>query len=371
MFKLFKDANQRQWIQWVIKFTGWSSFLILISSVVMSFIGYVVSPQLIIANIVFSIAFFITYTFQQHMTVYVIKRVFGAFITLLVIATITFTLLRLLPGGPFDQDKALPPEVIANIEAKYHLDKPVLVQYWHYLSGIAQGDLGDSYKYIGRSVTDIISETLPNTLQLGIYALLICYLFGIPAGVFAASKHNSWADNTIMTIAISGVTLPSFLVAAILILIFSVQLNWLPPALWDGPEYYIMPMLVLGIRPAAIIARLTRASVLEVINSDYIRTARSKGLPERVILFKHVLKNSLIPVLTFSGPLVSGVLTGSFITELIFAVPGMGKHLIQSVTNRDYPLILGLTLLFSAVLVLTNLLVDLLYSFFDPRIKLS
>ena len=190
-------------------------------------------------------------------------------------------------------------------------------------------------------------------------------------GIIAAARHNTLIDNATMTFAISGVSLPSFLVGAIAVYFMSIKWGWLPPALWDGPEYYILPMIVLGVRPAAINARMTRASVLEVINSDYIRTAKSKGLSERVVLFKHVLKNSLIPVLTFSGPLVSGVLTGSFIIELIFAIPGMGKHMIQSVTNRDYPLILGVTLIFSAALVLANLIVDLLYSFFDPRIKLS
>lgn len=314
---------------------------------------------------------FSLYVVKNGLFFYVSKRVFEAILTIGVIATLTFALLRFTPGGPFDAEKALPPEVKANIEAKYQLDKPLLTQYFLYLNGLVHGDLGESYKYIGRNVTDIISETFPVSFQLGIYALILSFLIGIPLGVIAASKHNTWLDNLCMFFAISGVSLPSFLVAPILIIIFCFWLNILPTALWRGPEYYILPVFILGIRPAAVIARLTRASVLEVIRSDYIRTAKSKGLEQSVILFKHVLKNSLIPVLTFSGPLMAGILSGSFIIELIFAIPGMGKHLIQSVSNRDYPLILGVTLLYSIMLVMANLMVDLMYSYFDPRIKLS
>ena len=314
---------------------------------------------------------FAWYAISQNLVFFVFKRVVEACLVLLVIATLTFTLLRVMPGGPFDQEKTLPPEVKANIEAKYNLNAPLLEQYKDYIFGILQGDLGESDKYLGRNVSDIITETLPVSFQLGLYALIISFAIGIPLGIFAASKHNTAWDNSAMFMAVSGVSLPSFLVAPIFIIIFAFWLDILPPAFWDGPSHYILPSFILGIRPAAVIARLTRASVLEVIRSDYIRTAKAKGLPQRVVLYRHVLKNSLIPVLTFSGPLVAGILSGSFIIELIFVVPGMGKHLIQSVTNRDYPLILGLTLLFSALLVFANLIVDLLYSYFDPRIKLS
>jgi oligopeptide transport system permease protein len=239
------------------------------------------------------------------------------------------------------------------------------------MSGLMRGDLGESYKYIGRNISEIVAETFPVSLQLGVYCLILAFAIGIPAGVIAASHHNRWEDGLTMMLAISGVALPTFLVAPLLILFFSIYLGWLPPALWDGPSYYILPVIVLGVRPAAIIARLTRASMLEVIKSDYIRTARAKGLSEGTVLYKHVLKNSLIPVLTFAGPLAAGVITGSFVVEAIFAIPGMGKHLVSSVTNRDYPLILATTLVFSAILVLANLIVDILYSYFDPRIKLS
>ncbi|MCB0356377.1 MAG: ABC transporter permease [Bdellovibrionales bacterium] len=346
-------------------------FIALLMTLLMNFLDYEIPRLLWVLDAVLVGGTFVWYTISQNLVTYVIKRVAEAFVVLLVIASLTFLLLRVIPGGPFDQEKSLPPEVKANIEAKYNLNAPLFTQYTDYILGIFKGDLGESYKYLGRNVSEIITETLPVSFQLGIYALIISFLIGIPLGIFAASKHNTLWDNASMFMAVSGVSLPSFLVAPILIIIFCFQLDLLPPAFWDGPEYYILPSFILGIRPAAVIARLTRASVLEVIRSDYIRTAKAKGLPQRVVLYRHVLKNSLIPVLTFSGPLVAGILSGSFIIELIFAVPGMGKHLIQSVTNRDYPLILGLTLLFSALLVFANLIVDLLYSYFDPRIKLS
>lgn len=308
---------------------------------------------------------------SQGNVTYILRRCVGATFTVLIIATLTFLLLRVVPGGPFDREKALPAEIKANIEAKYKLNDPLWMQYVHYLAGITRGDLGESYKYLGRNVADIIGEALPISIELGVYSLLLAYLIGIPAGVFAASRHNTWADSATMITAISGVSMPSFLVAPIFILLFCFQLNWFEPALWEGPAFYILPTVVLGTRSAAIIARLTRASVLEVIRSDYIRTARAKGLSEKVILFKHVLKNSLIPVLSFSGPLVAGILTGTFVVEQIFAIPGLGKHTVLSVGNRDYPLILGTTLVFSAALVVANLVVDILYSYFDPRIKLA
>ena len=305
------------------------------------------------------------------MLAYVIKRILGALFTLFIIATVTFILLRTLPGGPFDQEKILPPEVKANIEAKYNLDRPPLYQYVYYLKGLMKGDMGESYKYIGRNISSIMAETLPISIQLGVYALILSYLLGVPFGVLAASRQNTWADRLLMVGAISGVSLPSFLVAPLLILFFCFYLDWFEVALWDGPSYYILPLLVLGTRPVCFIARLTRASVLEVIQSDYVRTAKAKGLHHRTVLYKHVLKNSFLPVLTFSGPLIAGILTGSFIVEHIFAIPGMAKHLVNSVTNRDYPLILGVTLIYSIILIFSNLVVDLLYSHFDPRIRLS
>jgi len=308
---------------------------------------------------------------KKHLLAFLVKRCLEAAVTIFVIVTLIFSLLRLMPGGPFDAEKALPPEVMANLAAKYKLDAPISEQYLNYLNKLIHGDLGESYKYIGRPVSQIIADTFPVSFQLGIYALILSFAIGIPLGVIAASKHNTWLDSSAMFVAMSGVTLPSFLVAALLILIFSFKLNLLPPALWEGPIYYVLPVVTLGLRPAAILARLTRASVLDVIRADFVRTAYAKGLSQRLVLFKHVLKNSLIPVLTYSGPLIADILSGAFIIEVIFAVPGMGRHLILSVTNRDYPLVLGMSLLFSVMLVLCNLIVDLLYVLVDPRIKLT
>lgn len=306
----------------------------------------------------------------RGMGFFVLRRLLETVFVIWVIATATFVLLRTLPGGPFDQEKALPPDIKRNIEAKYHLNEPLHKQYLIYMKGLSKGELGQSYKYIGRDISVIIGDSLPASLQLGIYALILSYLIGIPLGVLAGWKRGSALDSGSMFLAISGVSLPSFLMAQVFIQTFGFQgLNWFESAQWLGPEYYFLPVVVLGIRPAAVIARLTRASVLEVIHSDYIRTARAKGLSATSVLFKHVLRNSLIPVLMISGPLAAGILTGSFVIEQIFNVPGVSKHLILSVTNRDYPLILGTTLMFSLMLVLANLVTDILTAVIDPRVK--
>lgn len=329
-------------------------------------------PTFLIYILFFSaFAAFGVFVVKQNLLVYTFKRLVEAVVVLFVIVSLTFILLRIVPGGPFDQDKALPPDIKANIEKKYNLDKPLLTQYKNYLVNILHGDLGESYKYLGRPVSEIIADSFPASFLLGFYALLFSFLVGIPLGLFAASKHNQFADNASMIIAISGVSLPNFLVAAFLVQIFAMKLQILPPAGWGSVAYYILPVLCLGMRPIAFIARLTRSSVLDVIGSDYIRTAKAKGLSEKTVLYKHVLKNSLIPVLTYSGPLIAAILTGSFVIEIFFAIPGIGKHLVQSVTNRDYPFILALTLLYAAMLVFANLIVDLLYAFFDPRIRLA
>lgn len=309
--------------------------------------------------------------YKQNMFGYVLGRILESLVTVFIVASLTFILLRLIPGGPFDEEKPLPPEVKANIEAKYNLNQPLYLQYLSYMKGLLQGDLGQSYKYIGRNVSDIITESFPISFQLGLYSLLLGYLIGIPLGLTAANYHNRWQDSAIMTLAISGVSLPAFLVAPLLILPLAIYNNWLPAALWESPLHYLLPVVTLGLRPAGVVARLTRASVLDNIGMDYVRTAMAKGLPRTFVLYKHVLRNSLIPVLTLSGPLIAGILTGSFVVEQMFAIPGLGKHLVQSVTNRDYPLILGLTLVYSVLLVFANLVVDILYGVFDPRIKLK
>lgn len=325
---------------------------------------------------------------REALFLFLLKRLGQAALTILVIATLCFGLLRVIPGGPFDQEKALPPEIKANIEAKYGLDKPLHEQYFSFIGGLVRGDLGESYKFIGRGVTDIITEALPVSFKLGVYAMLVAVLMGIPLGLIAAANHNKFWDRLAMVVAVSGVSVPSFVAAAIFLQVFSFGKPFdvffpemieslknsgalLPSGLWETSRHYILPVVVLGIRPAAVLARLVRASALEVVQADFIRTARAKGLSRQVILFKHVLKNSLIPALTYLGPLFAGVLSGAFVIETIFAVPGLGKHFIQSAFNRDYPLILGLTILFSALLVLSNLLVDIFYRLVDPRMEVN
>lgn len=315
--------------------------------------------------------------YRQKLVGYVAARVAEAAFTVFVIASLTFALLRFLPGGPFDEERTLAPQVKANIEAKYGLNRPVAVQYWNYLKGLASGDLGVSYKYEGRPVSDMIAQTLPASFQLGFYSLLLAFAVGAPLGALAAARKNTAWDSGAMLLAVSGVALPSFMVGPLLVQFFSFGVPFaslkgaLPPALWEGPEYYLLPVVTLGLRPAAIVARLVRSSMLETIESDFVRTARAKGVGQAVVLYKHVLRNSLIPVLSVTGPLAAGVLSGSFVIELVFAIPGIGKHLVQSVTNRDYPLILGVTLVYAVMLAISNLVVDVLYTVADPRIKLT
>lgn len=353
------------------KWWGTSVAALLVIELLMSFFNFQIPMLLWTVTAILFFGGTVVYIASRGMGIFVIRRLLETLFVVWVIATLTFLLLRTLPGGPFDAEKALPPEVMANLAKKYHLSDPILKQYGDYLIGLVHGDLGQSYKYIGRDISAIISESLPNSIQLGVYALIISYLIGIPAGVVAGWKQGSWLDFSAMFLAISGVSLPSFLMAPLFIMVFSFWLGWFEPALWEGPAYYVLPMFVLGIRPAAQIARLTRASVLEVVHSDYIRTAKAKGLDAKTILFKHVLRNSLIPVLSLSGPLAAAILTGSFVIEQIFAIPGIAKHLVASVTNRDYPLILGTTLLFSVMLVVANLITDLLIAVIDPRVKMS
>ncbi len=305
------------------------------------------------------------------MLIFLIRRMLTIVATLWVLATLTFFLLRIVPGGPFDSDKALPPEIKANVEAKFGLDQPLMVQYMRYLKGLVTLEFGPSFKYEGRTVTEIIADTLPTSVELGCYSLLLSVLIGLPLGILSAYKQNTWLDFSAMFMAVAGISLPSYFVGAILIYIFALQLHWLPPALWDDWLSKILPTITLGTRPASLIARLTRAALLESIRSDYVRTARAKGLSEGTVILKHALRNSLIPVVTLLGPLAAFVLTGTFVIEYIFAIPGMGKYFIDAVTNRDYPLIMGVTMVFGFTLVIANLVVDICYALIDPRIRIS
>ena len=298
-----------------------------------------------------------------------LKRLLHGIIVLWIVATLTFLLLRVAPGGPFDSDRRLPPVVIANLEAKYHLDEPVWQQYFRYLVGIAQGDFGPSYKYLDRGVTEIIADTLPTSALLGGLAVLFALLISFPTGLLAAYYRNSVIDRFCMLLATLGISLPNFILGALLIWAIALKLGWLYAARWDQWSSAILPMMTLGAAPAAYLAALLRSTLIDTLGEDFVRTARAKGLRESTVVVKHALCHSLIPVLTVMGPLVAALLTGSFVVEFVFAIPGMGRFFITAVTDRDYPLIMGVTLVYTAILVAANFLVDVLYSYVDPRIR--
>jgi oligopeptide transport system permease protein len=298
-----------------------------------------------------------------------LQRFVHGMIVLWAVATLTFILLRLAPGGPFDSERKLPPEIIANLEAKYHLDEPVVEQYLRYLTGLARGDLGPSYKYLDRGVTEIIADTLPTSAVLGGLAVLFALIASVPLGVFAAYYRGSSIDRFCLFISTLGISLPNFILGALLIWAVALQLGWLQAGRWDDWSSAILPTITLGAAPAAYLSALLRASLIEILGEDFVRTARAKGAHEYSVITKHALRNSLIPILTVMGPLTATLLTGSFVVEYVFAIPGMGRFFITAVTDRDYPLIMGVTLVYTAILVSANFTVDLLYSWVDPRIR--
>lgn len=302
---------------------------------------------------------------------FILKRLVTSFITIWLVITITFVLMHAIPGGPFTREKGVPEEIQRNIEAKYHLDEPLWKQYTNYLGNLAKGDLGPSFKYQGVTVNEIIAQGFPVSAQLGGVALLIMFLVGIPTGIISALKQNKWQDHLAMFLATLGVAIPNFVVATLLIYFVGVKLGWLPTSRWVSWESVIMPAIALAGYYTAYVARLTRSSLLEIVQQDYIRTARAKGMPERVVIYKHALKNALIPIVTYMGPITAGILTGSFVIEKIFAIPGLGQHFVTSIGNRDYMTILGTTIFYSVFLVSLNFVIDILYSFIDPRIRIS
>ncbi|MEE2703676.1 MAG: ABC transporter permease [Myxococcota bacterium] len=302
---------------------------------------------------------------------YAALRLLQGIPVLLVVATITFALLRVIPGGPFDREKTLPPEILRNVEARYHLDESLPRQYLRYLGGILGGDLGPSYKYLGRDVTQILADAFPVSIGLGSAALAIALLFGVSAGLAGGVRRGRAPDRVLGTLAILGMSVPSFVLGAALILGLGLWLGWLPAGLWEGPLYVVLPAITLAAAPAAYIARLTRSSVLDVIDMDFVRTARAKGVSEARVRRHHILRNALLAVTTYFGPLLAMLLTGSFVVEKVFAIPGMGRFFVTAVTNRDYPLVLGVTLVYAGLIVIANLTVDLLYAWLDPRIRLG
>jgi oligopeptide transport system permease protein len=299
---------------------------------------------------------------------YLAKRLAEALLTLALIATLTFFLLRFLPGGPFDESAALAPDVKLSLETKYGLDQPIYTQFGKYAGHLLKGDLGDSLTFVGQPVSSILLEALPVSLLLGGLALVFALAVGLLLGLLSARHQGSWIDRGTMLLSVTGLSLPSFMIGPLLILMFKGNL---PPALWEGPTSAILPTLTLGLRPAGLIARLVRSSVLDVLRSDFVRTARAKGVTETIVFFKHVARNALVPLLSISGPLVAGILSGSFVVESIFAIPGLAKYFVSGVTNRDYPLVMGLTLVYAVLLVFSNLLSDLALVATDPRIEIE
>jgi len=303
---------------------------------------------------------------------YFFTRLAGAIPTLFIIVTITFFLMRAAPGGPFDQEQTLAPEIKANLERAYGLDQPVWIQYGRYLKSLLQGDFGPSFKYKDFTVTELIGQGFPVTLQLGIMAIALALLLGVPLGTFAALHHNSAADTATMSLAVLGIAIPSFVVLPFLGLLFGVYLHWLPVAGWESGSlrHLILPVIALALPPLAYIARLTRGSMLEILHSHYIRTAFAKGLPLHSVILRHALKPALAPVASYLVPAVASILTGSLVVETIAGLPGIGRYLVQGAINRDYTLVLGMVIIYSALLIVMGLLVDLLYAWLDPRVRL-
>ena len=290
--------------------------------------------------------------------------------TLWVIGTVTFVLMRLAPGGPFQSEKEIPRAAKEQLLRMYGLDQPLRVQYGRFLWNTARGDFGPSYKYPQRQVRDLIGEGFKVSAELGGWALLLATLLGVPIGIIAAVKQNQATDAAAMGLALAGVSVPNFVLGPLLVLVFSLGLYWFPPALWTGPASRVLPVITLATAYVAYIARLTRAGMLEVLRADYIRTARAKGLSERVVVLKHALKLGILPVVSYLGPAAARIIMGSIVVEQIFAVPGLGRQLVNGAFNRDYTLVMGVVLFYAAFLMLLNLLVDIVYTQLDPRVEL-
>jgi oligopeptide transport system permease protein len=302
---------------------------------------------------------------------YFFTRLAGAIPTLLIIITATFFLMRAAPGGPFDQEQTLPPEIVANLQSAYGLDQPIWTQYGRYLKSLLHGDFGPSFKYKDFTVTELIGQGFPVTLQLGVIAMVLALSLGIPLGTFAALHHNSAADYATMSLGVVGIAIPSFVVLPFLGLLFGVYLHWLPVAGWEAGSirHLALPVIALTLPPLAYIARLTRGSMLEVLRSHFIRTAFAKGLPLHTVILRHALRPALMPVASYLVPAVASIMTGSLVVESIAGLPGIGRYLVQGALNRDYTLVLGMVIIYSTLLIGMGLLVDLLYAWLDPRVR--
>jgi len=302
---------------------------------------------------------------------YALRRIAGLIPTLLVIITVSFCVVRLAPGGPFDQEQALPPAVRANLERLYGLDQPLAVQYVHYLRGLLRGDFGPSLRQRDFTVSELVAQGLPLSATLGLAAILLAVLSGIPAGILAALWRNRGADYCVTTLAALGLALPSFVTGPLFALVFGLYLRWLPVAGWQhgAPRYLVLPVLTLALPVAAYVARLTRASLLEVLNAHYVRSARARGLGTPRVLWRHALRPALMPVVSYLGPAVAFVMTGSLVIETVFGLPGTGRYLVEGAIDRDYPLVMGMIVVYGALTLFLNLIADLIYGWLDPGVR--
>jgi oligopeptide transport system permease protein len=302
---------------------------------------------------------------------YALRRIGGVFPTMFIIITISFFVIRLAPGGPFDDEQTLPPEIKANLEAAYGLDKPLTEQYWRYLAGLVQGDFGPSFKFKDFTVTELIAQGLPVSLLLGLFAILLAVMVGVPLGTLAALRQNSAVDYSIMGVAVIGIALPSFVIGPLFALIFGLYLRWFPVAGWESGDfsYLVLPVVTLALPVIAYIARLTRGSLLEVLRTNFVRTARAKGLSERQVIVRHALRPALLPVVSYLGPATAFVITGSLVVETVFGLPGSGRYLVQGAINRDYTLVMGMIVVYGGLTLFLNLISDLLYGWLDPRVR--
>jgi oligopeptide transport system permease protein len=305
------------------------------------------------------------------MIAFVLRRLLSAIPTLWVIVTFAFFLMHSVPGGPFDSERTLPPEVEANLEAAYNLDKPVIVQYGLYLADIVRGDLGPSFKYSDFTVAEVIASGLPVSAQLGLTAMSIALVVGVLLGTVAAIRQNSITDYSVMTIAMTGIAIPNFVMAPLLSLVLGVYLGLLPVAGWNGGALpnLVLPVTAMALPYVAYIARLMRGSMIEILRSNYIRTARAKGLRESVVILRHAMPAAILPVVSFLGPATAGILTGSVVIEQIFSLPGIGKFFVQGALNRDYTLVMGVIIFYSSAIIVFNIIVDLVYRVLDPRVR--
>jgi len=299
----------------------------------------------------------------------ILRRLLTGLLTLFVVISLTFVLLRLMPGGPFDQERRVPPAIKANMEARYHLNEPLWKQYTLYVGGVLHGDLGPSYKYKSRTVTDIVREATGTSMRLGFMALLLGGLTGVTLGALAGISRNRWVDGLLTLLGVASISTPLFIFGGLLVLVFALTLNWLPAATLETPVHYILPVVSLSLMPFSYAFLLTRTTVQETRSRQYVLIKRSEGVSEPVIAVRHILRNSLIPLVSILGPIAAAIITGSFAVEYIFAIPGLGRHFVTAVTNRDYTLVMGITIVYGVALILFNTFTDILYGLLDPRLR--